>query len=530
MKVYQPCRCADTAKKIKAAIIILPLLVHAASCSRKGQTEKEPNNTFSTATPITEESRILGFMDTPGDRDFYSLSIGKKRIADIQLSGVKGINLALRIWKGESEPKTVKWIDDNRKSSPERIPNMCFTPGTYYLEVFQSDRDPKRADRENGYELSIKTRDAVSEESEPNDSKGNADTLHPDREMTGYFAPAYNRLNDDQANLHREEDWFAVDVSLKADVPAMMTVNLSGVAGVNSILFLYDADENEIARSDKGGTGEPESLSGVGIQKSGTYYVMVASKGYMANYDEPYTVSVSLKEHDSGAEMESNDDFGTANTIVNNVITGKINSRDDRDFFLYKVNEPSLYRIELRPPEDMDGLFSLYGKDREKIIDINNAGKGKKEVYPDFYADRDFYVAVSARAAGALSTGDYILSVTPLAGADNFEREPNNELTRANILKNGKISGFTSYKADKDYFLLTYTRQIKERFEVRGVKNGEIRVSITDPMGYIIKSVDIRGDRVTEFTEMVDKMGYIIVEPVVENYDNPYTITLRGNK
>lgn len=512
-------------------ILILPVLIMLdTSCTKKGDREKEPNNTFSTATTIPEDARMLGFMDAPGDRDFYSLNIRHRRSADIQLSGVKGVNLALRVWRGEDEPKVIKWIDDNRKSSPERIPNMTLTPGTYYLEIFQSDRDAKKADRENGYELSIKTREPVSEESEPNDSMDAADTLRTDHEMTGYFAPAYNRLNNDAVNLHREEDWYALDVTLKADTPAMMSIQLTGVVGINSILYIYDSDKNEISRSDNGAAGEPEAISGVGITKSGTYYIMVTTPGYMANYEEPYTITASLKEHDAGTEMEKNDDPGTANIIINNVITGRIDSREDRDCYRYPVGTPSLYRIEVRPPDDMDALFTIYGKDREKIIDINNAGRGKKEIYPDFYADNDFYMMVSARAAGALSAGEYIISITPLKEMENFEREPNNEISQANVLKSGRISGFTSFRADRDYFLLNYSRQTKERFEVRGVKNGEIKVSITDPLGYIIKSVEIRGDRLSVFSEMVDKKGYIVVESVNENYDNPYTIILKGNK
>jgi len=518
-------------RKIQACLIIALIapLWCVSSCTKKGRMEKEPNNSFSTANEIVPDERFLGFMDSPTDRDFYALHCGQSGILDIQLSGVKGINLALKIWKGQDDPKLIKWVDDNRKSSPERFANLSITPGTYYFEICQSDRDAKKSDKENPYELILKSRDAISEESEPNDSKEDAGTMYPDKEITGYFSPAYNRLNNDKENLNREEDWYVMDVSLKSDSPMLMDVSLTGVSGVNSMLCLYDSEGKEIAMSDNGGAGEPESIAGAGIKKSGRYYIMVTSKGYTANHEEPYTLKASLREHDPGAEMEPNDDFETANTVVNNVIVGKIASKDDKDVFLYQANNgPSLYRIELRPPEDMDAMMTLYSSDREPIIDISGGGKGRKAVYPDFFTDKDFYIAVTAKSGDKPSSGNYVLSVAPLKNIDGMEREPNNDMSQANRINGKSISGFTSYKGDKDYFLLTYDTRVREKFEVRGVKEGAVRVSITDPLGYITKSVDVKGDRKVIFSEMIDKKGYIIIESLSEDYDNPYIINLGG--
>jgi hypothetical protein len=510
-------------------MIIIALLMAVSSCSKKGRAEKEPNNTFSTANEVVLDERIIGVMGTPNDRDFYLFECKQESIIDIQLSGVKGINLAFKIWKGREDPKLVKWVDDNRKSSPERVANLSVVPGTYYIEIFQSDNDAKKSDKENTYELTLKSRDAISEESEPNDSLDSADSIQPDKEITGFFSPAYNRLNNDKENLHREEDWYVMDVILKSDTPLLMDLSITGVSGVNSILYLCDAEGNEIAVSDNGGAGEPESITGAGIKTSGSYYAMVTSKGYTANHEEPYTLKASLRERDSGAEMEPNNDFEAANSIVNNVIVGKIASKEDRDLFFYQTDGgPSIYRIELRPPEDMDAMLTLYSIDREPIIDIGSVGKGRKDVYPDFFTEKGFYIAVAAKSGDKPSSGEYLLSVTPLKNIAGMEREPNNEISQANSINEKSIVGFTSYRGDKDYFLLTCDSRIREKFEVRGVKDGAIRVSITDPLGYITKSVDVKGERKVIFSEMIDKKGYVIIESVSEDYNNPYIINLRG--
>ena len=500
------------------------------ACTRDGKKEKEPNNSFATSGDITLDARFTGLMDTPNDRDFYRLVVDKSGVIDVNCSGVKGINLAVKVWKGEAEPTLLKWIDDNRKSSPERLGNLGVVPGIYYFEILQSDRDTRKSSTESAYELELKSREAISEESEPNDSKDESDSLHRDTEITGYFSPAYNRLNTNTENLHREEDWYVVEVALGSDTPALLTVSLSGVMEINSTLSLYDEDDNLISASDNGGAGEPETITGAGIQKSGSYFIVVASKGYTVNNDEPYTLKVTMLERDSGAEMEKNDDFESANGIVNNVITGKINSRKDRDLFLYEIGRPSVFRIELRPADDMDTICSIFNKDREKIIDINNAGSGKKETYPNFFSEKNFYLEVTMRSRDSLPTGEYVLSVTPLEETESMEREPNNEAPQANGIKGKTITGYTSFKGDKDYFQLSYDSRVKDRFEVRGARGGEIRVSVTDPLGYITKTVDVKGDKKVIFSEMIDKKGYIIVESVTESYDYPYTINLRGGE
>jgi hypothetical protein len=515
--------------RIIAPVIIL-MLVLIPACTKKKHLEVEPNNTFGEANEISIDDSFTGFMDSPNDRDMYMLNVTKRAIVDVQVSGVKGINLAMKIWNGDKDPRLIKWIDDNRKSSGERLPNLTVDPGIYYIEIVQSDRDPKKTNKENPYELRLKSREVISEESEPNDSKDEANKIYPDKEITGYFSPAYNRLNTNKENLHREEDWYVMDVGLKSENPMLIDVSLSGVGGVDSVLYLIDSDDRELAFSDNGGIGDPEAIVGAGIKKSGRYYIMVAAKGYSSNSDEPYTLNVTLREHDPGFEMEGNDDFENANRIVNNSIAGRVNYKDDRDLFLYQVNGPGIYRIELRPPEDMDAMLTLYNSDKEKIIDVNNAGKGKKEVYPNFYTEKDFYVLVTSKSSAELPKGEYVLTITPFKNLENQELEPNNEPAQANRMTGRVMTGYISSKGDKDYFLITSDAPVREKFEVTGVKGGEIRVSITDPMGYIIKSYDVAGDRRVVFSEMIDKKGYLLIESMIENFDYPYTIKIRGGR
>ncbi len=517
---------------MKNIVIVLLFFAHLAvipSCKSRGVMEKEPNNSFSTAGAVTVDASHLGYMGGPGDRDFYIYSSEGRGAIDIQVSGVKGINLAFKIWRGEEEPRLLKYVDDNRKSSPERLANLSVAPGTYYIEILQSDRDAKKPNREIPYELTLKMRDAVSEESEPNDSRDDADTLSADGGITGYYSPAYNRLNEEGDTLHREEDWFVLDISLKQDETRLLDLSLSGVIGINSVMALYDSGGNLLAETDNGGPDEPESISGAGIKKSGSYYVLVWSKGYTASHEEPYRLAATLREHDAGVEIEPNGDPERCNVIQNNIITGRINTKDDIDMFLYEgMDGPSFFRIELKPPEDMDVMLAIQGNDREKITECNSGGRGKKEVYPNYFAAGSFYITITAKTGEKLPDGEYVLTVAPLGDREGHEREPNNEIAQAGQIKGASVTGYTSSRGDKDYFRISHDVRVKERFEIRGPKGGAIRVSITDPLGYIIKTIDAVGDRAMTFSEMIDKKGYIIVESIKEDYDAPYIIYFRG--
>ncbi len=509
---------------------ITTIVIVITACTKKPHIEVEPNNDFATAGEIVPGARLRGYMDAPNDRDFFLYNAQENGIIDVRLSGSRGLNLAIRIWKGRGKPELIKMIDDNRKSSPERFANLAVEPGPWFVEIFSSDRDPKKGNREDYYELELKAREIISEEAEPNDSTDQAGIVTPGVPVAGYYSPAYNRMNSSAEFRHREEDWYRVDCTLDYGSPALMEVNLTGVTGINPVLRLIDGDGNVIAMADNGGAGEGERIIGAGIRESGTYYIMIAALNYMINNDEPYSLGVILREHDRGAELEKNDDLDSVNVMVDNHITGRMNHPDDIDFFLYNTDAPALYRIEVRPPEDMDASIAFFNRKRERVIDVNSAGRGRREVYPNFHSDSDFYIAVSSKTGTPLPAGDYILTVTPLRNAENYEREPNNEVSRANSIPGTTVSGYTSYPGDKDYFLLAFNSRINERFEVTGVKGGEIKVSVTDPLGYIIRSVDVRGNSKIVFNETIDKKGYLIVESLSEDYDNPYTIIFGGGK
>lgn len=513
-------------------IILITTLTLLHSCKINVSRENEPNNSFSTSNNISEQKSIEGFIDTPEDVDFYRIDVPEDSILDINLSGIKGVNHSFRIWQGAESPESVKWVDDNRKSSDERFVNFFATQGTYYISVFHGERDRRKANSETPYKLTVFTREKLNEEIEPNDIMISANEIQPGYEYSGYYSPAHNRMNSNNEYPHREEDWFYLDINPASTKPVILDVSVSALQGVNPVIYLFNSNREMLIELDNAPTGDGENIVGYGIDKPGKYYIMITSRSYNSNNEEPYFFIANLREHDSSMEMEDNNSFSRSNVITGGQISGKINAADDVDFFRFSnpnIGENSIFRIELQPPGELNLMFSIFNTDERKLYEIDNYGNGLKEVFPNISLSGDFYVSVYPKTRGVVTSNEYKLTVSQVDHVDGYEIEPNDQKHEANTITNKQIKGFISPKNDVDYFYLSSDARVKLMIEITGIKDAEIKVSITDPLGFVIKSKIIKGRSYAEISEMLDRKGYLIVESLVEKYDFPYIIKLRSN-
>jgi hypothetical protein len=518
--------------KFCSIIIFCSLLCIAFACKKSGVQEKEPNDDFLSANRIEQDTIVYGLLDNEQDRDFYRVDFSSPFIMDIELTSVKGVNHALKILKDDGQT-ILKYIDDSRKSSPERMCNMFFDVGTFYIEVLHGEKDTPQGNKSNKYELRLSTRTLDSEETEPNDYYESANLIEIGRDIKGYFCPSFNRLNQNAVSPFREEDWYYFNIEVGND-PILLDISLSGVPGVNSMLYLYDSERNEIAFADDRKQGDGERLEGIGITGSGKYYVMTASH-FESNYEIPYTLSLATKAYDYLTEIEPNNNFKNANIILNKEISGKIFPGGDRDFYLFNsrsieainpVNpdEKYLYRIEASS-ESLDIILRIYNENMIKLIETDNIKGAGKEVIPDILLKNKFFIEVSAKK-GEQTGYEYKLNVAYFPYSDSYEIEPNDVKESANKIKSDKITGYISKKNDKDFFLLTYKNRLRKKITLHGIKDAELKLSITDPLGFIIKSESLKGDGSISFNEMIDQKAYLIVESIIDNYDEPYTIDL----
>lgn len=528
--IYKEKRKKHIIMKI-AAYLILILLCACNACKKETARETEPNGSFSTSNSININSSINGLFNTRDDQDFYRLEIIQAQVLDIELSPVKGVNHAFKIWKGADNPVLVKFVDDNRKSSGERMCNFFFETGTYFISVQHGERDVPQANTENYYKLKVSARDWLDEEKEPNDTLETANLIDTGKEIIGYFSPSYNRLNNQGEFALREEDWFSFSIQLTDEKPVVLDVVLTGVPDVNSVLYLFNSAREQIGFSDANGVDEGETLKDTGITSSGSYFLMAASKNFTSNNEVNYKLSLNIREYDYTFEMEPNNEPRKANLIMDKEINGRIYPDGDKDCYYYKNNQgKTLYRIESQPPEKLDILITVFNKDMIKLFTIDNGGAGEREIMPDASIEGDFYIVVSARRGFFEKENPYKLQMSRLDNPEDYEIEPNDTKETATKITRNMIKGFISKKKDKDYYYLEYNKRVKKTFNITGIKNSELRVSITDPFGYIIKSEDVKDEKTVKFSEMIDQRGYVLIESLLENYDGPYILEIQEDK
>lgn len=505
--------------------VLVPVLIFSAGCGKSRFTEKEGNNTFATANSGELQKEITGFLQTPDDVDFYSFNITSPAVLDINLSGTKGINHSFKIW--DSSKQLLKTVDDARKSSPERMCNFSAEPGLYYISVQHGIGDEKKGSTESPYILFVGYRDRQEEEREPNDCRAQATPIIQGQEYTGWFSPGLNRMNTAGPEKYLEEDWFSLEVPGFEENPLLLTADLSGVPGVNSVIRIYNPEGRLVKEQDVNPADQGETVSSLGAAMSGTWYICVSAKGQGCNHKDPYRLYVTLREYDRSMELEPNNTMETANDIQFGAVSGSLDSADDIDFFRYAVSGgDGICRVSAAPDPSSEVTLAVYGERGTKLAEINSSGPGQAAVYPDLFGRDVLNFSVSTKG----KPGTYSVSVEPVSGSDAMEKEPNDTKDTACRLTSPEIRGFTSCPGDRDWFFVSTSGRAAVELEISGPENGEIRVSVTDPMGFILKSKTVSGSEPDTLSEMLDGSGYVIVETVKPDTDNSYYIFIKKKK
>ncbi len=164
-------------------------------------------------------------------------------------------------------------------------------------------------------------------DTEPNNSRTEAVTLPANGSVTGHTNYYYKKVKD-------TADWY----KLTTTSDGMITINIQSHNGQNVWAYLYDNDgTTEIAKSYTSGS---TSYSFDGL-KAGTYYIRV--NVYYADAEwAPYTLSNTLSYYSFKDDVEPNNSFSKAKTLLSNKTgTGHVNfyykgSSDEVDY--HKIN------------------------------------------------------------------------------------------------------------------------------------------------------------------------------------------------
>jgi len=329
----------------------------------KGQ-EFEPNDRREQANEIHLEESVEGFFHGKGDRDWYQLIVKRpgKSIIRIDLSAVPEVNVRISVY--DEKGNQLKSSDFTRKGEPEEIVNLGVTEGIYYIHANGDEANDK-----DKYTLSTKLIAAWEEgqEFEPNDRYQQANEIRLGESITGLF------------QVKNDPDWY----KLAVDQPGknIIRVELSGVSGVNSYLYIHDSKGYRIKSSDMTREGEPEEIINFGVAED-IYYISV--NGSDKNETETYKLNTKLVgPWQEGQEFETNDERRWANEIqLDSLIEGHIQPKDDRDYYLITIPEPGMdiFVVELSSSAQANLHLELQDSEGKRIKNSDLGGKGVKEM------------------------------------------------------------------------------------------------------------------------------------------------------
>ena len=441
-------------------------LVQAQSCLA----EVEPNDTPATGTLL--EGVTCGVGGLAGqDQDAFTWTVSEEESRHLWTVGIEGIagNLTkldiFRIEFAEDGAGVVAadslYSFGTRDGRPVESGSFLINPGRYTLGISKSGGE--------GEYLAI---------------------LHRGERLPGGLASSGESFASDFA-LHSlmegGEAGFGWVVS-EEDAKQRWTLALRTAVGETIALTLEDAAGNVVLERSGSGTG-PLTVADIGLE-SGTYSIGVSGA---ADRKVIYSLQAEAQGYRTdGHELEPNDDPSQASELaIGTVLEGSFPGGDhDDDHFAFTVG-PEQAGKSLQLNVDTASLVEVVLSTSEGVELQSRTGNGG--ALRNLVLEEGLYRLL----IGSREAGDYALSFE-LGGEprEGIEREPNDNLTNAHLLGEGRTIRGTLMGSDVDAFRLVIDGE-PQLWRVQALANGgEIEeLSFYDAQGARTQSQRGKGQR-----------------------------------
>lgn len=218
-------------------------------------TETEPNDTITTANPVSLGDTIAGVIDPAGDYDFFAIDLSAGTVLEIDVDAqVLGSPLDAIIGLFDTDGSCCLVVNDDWDGLDSRIMYAIPTDGRYFAAIL--DYNLRGG---TGYTYLLAFREMLLDEAEPNDTPASATIIALGDTATAALSPS------------TDTDYFAVDVP----AGTLMEVTLLPFDGFDGVTTLYDVDGTTVLASDTlyGWWHTLEHF----IEASGRYYISVRS-------------------------------------------------------------------------------------------------------------------------------------------------------------------------------------------------------------------------------------------------------------
>ncbi|OLS28691.1 MAG: hypothetical protein HeimC2_05080 [Candidatus Heimdallarchaeota archaeon LC_2] len=349
----------DTIDSYNILLLVTPLTVDAF----------EPDDTISTATPLTSDNPQRHNLIPLDDVDYYSITLLNPEVINIWTSGIGDMYADTEMWLYDSNNVELDYNDDLEYNNEYSGISAYLNSGTYYVKVSESFW-ASYGEYDIQYTI-LPQPDAY----EPDGSRINATSLLNGVAQSHSISPAY------------DVDQFTFSL----DAFAKVTIWTSGSIG-DTFMMLSDSNDMVIeSNDDYGGLWAGMEL----YLDPGNYFVIVMGMGFgLFDYIDNYEMHLDITNISSDS-YEPNDSFDTATLLLNNTMqTHNHIPVDDIDYFHFTVNKLSTVSIWTDGTEG-DNVMWLY----------DSTGNSLKY--------NDDYNGLWAGLQVKLSPGEYILEISP---------------------------------------------------------------------------------------------------------------------
>ena len=405
-----------------------------------------------------------GEIESPGDRDWFAVTLDAGRTYRIDLEGLftAAGTLSVPDMQGIYDANGVLIVDITDGSEGAGLNSRVYftaeEDATYYVAAGGYGRVV------GTYTLSV----TDTTDGDPDDFEagtGTSGAVEVDGSATG------------DIEIFGDRDWFAVTLEaggiyrIKLDFEnrfvTLYNPYVRGIHDANGILI--DGTEDN-----KGGTGYATSRVYFTAEEAGTYYVAVGSD---SDWEGAYTLSVTEIPDDFAAGTD------TAGAVeVGGSETGRIDFEDDRDWFAVTLEAGRTYRI------DLEGSWTGHGTLRDPYLrglhdaDANllpgttdNNGGAVYNSRVTFTPEEDavYYVAAGGYVSSyyGYQAGTYTLFVTDVTDGVPGDYEAGTG-TSGTVEVGGLVMGEIETGGDRDWFAVTLEADKIYRIDLKGDDTG----------------------------------------------------------
>jgi len=367
-----------------------------------GAFEREPNDSFATATPVNLGDHSYGQLPTPADLDYFRIELPSATLLTYSV-GNSGYQASHKFELALYDA-THALLAEDADCNSSTVLETIVGPGTYFLSVQPCAGTPANSD------LYVLVVNGEPFEAEPNDTFAAATPLT--------LESTYGQYVQGILPVPTDRDYYRFD----APIPLRFSTS---VYFVNVGLVLYDAAHTELARG---------TAAGLWLYLTpGTYYLLVEPVAG-TDADETYQLNFGWQPF----EVEPNNSRATATAVVPSIdggfVAAAIQPAADVDFYRFEGQAGSLLRLHVGADDNsLKPELALLAADGTVLASDSSdpacAYYCSADLEYALPADAAYYLRVRS-ATHPVGVGDYAVRITEFTYSTT-DFEPNDTPAQA---------------------------------------------------------------------------------------------------